>query len=497
MAMQYRTLAFSLIGAAGFFTVQSFLPIGRLRTIVSRTFYSVAFIVSLMLWGYYFSAGSLLNASAILAIFQTNLAEAKSYLLDYMPWQGVCILLLLIAAYVRFLRHWTQSLTVHWGGDSRTGKWLMVCACIALTLFSLYRTRDNFYKNLVGETQKGLQAYRSFTISREARAEAAQNDLAGISQGNPGVYILVIGESQNRLHMSAYGYDKETTPWLDQMKNDAHTVFFTDARSCHTHTVPVLSYALTDKNQYNQRELSKSLTLIEAAKAAGFHTVWLSNQVRYGAWDTPTSVIADEADEQVWLNGHVGETTDTNVYDGNLVDSLKQVKATDKTLIVIHLMGNHGSYRDRYPQEFSVFAGDSPEALYDNSIRYNDFVVQNIYEAAKAMPNFQGLVYCSDHADDVDRNLGHDASHFTQDMTKIPFYMIFSDAYEAKYPGILQELRAHKDNRFTNDLLYNAMLGIMGIVVPADYEEQNDLTSADYNADKARFRTLHGQQELD
>ena len=116
MAMQYRTLAFSLIGAAGFFTVQSFLPIGRLRTIVSRTFYSVAFIVSLMLWGYYFSAGSLLNASAILAIFQTNLAEAKSYLLDYMPWQGVCILLLLIAAYVRFLRHWTQSLTVHWGG---------------------------------------------------------------------------------------------------------------------------------------------------------------------------------------------------------------------------------------------------------------------------------------------------------------------------------------------------------------------------------------------
>lgn len=383
------------------------------------------------------------------------------------------------------------------GGDSRIGKCIVIGICIVLTLFSLYRTRDNFYRHLALETQKGLQAYRTFTLSREARAEAAQRDFAGISQGNPGVYILVIGESQNRLHMSAYGYEKETTPWLDQMKNDKHTVFFTDARSCHTHTVPVLSYALTDKNQYDQRDLSRSLTLLEAAKAAGYHTVWLSNQVRYGAWDTPTSVIADEADEQVWLNNHMGETTDTNVYDGDLVDSLKQVKVTDKTLIVIHLMGNHGSYRDRYPQEFSVFAGDSPEALYDNSIRYNDFVVQNIYETAKDIPDFQGMIYCADHADDVDRNLGHDASHFTQDMTKIPFYMLFSDAYEVKYPGILQELHAHKDDRFTNDLLYNAMLGIMGIVVPTDYEEQNDLTSADYDADKSRFRTLHGQKELD
>lgn len=118
MAMQYRTLAFSLIGAAGFFTVQSFLPVGRWRTIFSRAFYSAVFLVSLTLWGYYFSAGSLLNASAILAIFQTNPAEAKSYLLDYMPWQGVCILILLIAAYVRFLRHWTQSLNVHWGGTA-------------------------------------------------------------------------------------------------------------------------------------------------------------------------------------------------------------------------------------------------------------------------------------------------------------------------------------------------------------------------------------------
>lgn len=297
--------------------------------------------------------------------------------------------------------------------------------------------------------------------------------------------------------MSAYGYDRETTPWLDAMKDDGHTVFFRDARSCHTHTVPVLSYALTAKNQYDSRELTKAVTLIETAKAAGYETIWLSNQVRYGAWDTPTSAIASEADKQEWLNTHVGETTETTAYDGALVDRLANIKPERKTLIVIHLMGNHGSYRDRYPQDAAVFDGDAPVDLYDNSIRYNDSVVQHIYETAKAMPDFQGLVYCADHADDVDRNLGHDASHFTQDMTKIPFYMIFSDAYVRENPDTVQELKAHEGNRVTNDLLFNEMLAVMGIVIPQEYEKQNDLTSPAYDSDKLRFRTLHGQKELD
>ena len=75
--------------------------------------------------------------------------------------------------------------------------------------------------------------------------------------------------------------------------------------------------------------------------------------------------------------------------------------------------------------------------------------------------------------------------------------MLFSDDYIEHHYNILQELRVHKDSRFTNDLLYNTMLGIMGIIVPADYEEQNDLTNKNYDTDKERFRTLHGKEKLD
>ena len=495
--MQYRTIAFAFILSSLFIIIRDFLPYRNLRKICSFLFYGATFLVTTVILGYYASSGSLLNASAVMAVFQTNPAEAKSYLDDFVPWQVWTAVLILLLAYVIVLNKWKLSVArIHGMMHHRAGKALLLF-CILLAIFSLYRTRDTFYKHLTSETRQGLKAYTDFSLYREARAADLTRKLDGVTSTRPGVYVLVIGESQNKMHMSAYGYDRETTPWLDAMKDDGHTVFFRDARSCHTHTVPVLSYALTAKNQYDSRELTKAVTLIETAKAAGYETIWLSNQVRYGAWDTPTSAIASEADKQEWLNTHVGETTETTAYDGALVDRLANIKPERKTLIVIHLMGNHGSYRDRYPQDAAVFDGDAPVDLYDNSIRYNDSVVQHIYETAKAMPDFQGLVYCADHADDVDRNLGHDASHFTQDMTKIPFYMIFSDAYVRENPDAVQELKAHEGNRVTNDLLFNEMLAVMGIVIPQEYEKQNDLTSPAYDSDKLRFRTLHGQKELD
>ena len=495
--MQYRTISFAFILSSLFIIIRDFLPYRNVRKICSFLFYGATFLVTTVILGYYASSGSLLNASAVMAVFQTNPAEAKSYLDDFVPWQVWTAVLILLLAYVIVLNKWKLSVArIHGMMHHRAGKALLLF-CILLAIFSLYRTRDTFYKHLTSETRQGLKAYTDFSLYREARATDLTRELDGVTSTRPGVYILVIGESQNKMHMSAYGYDRETTPWLDSMKKDGHTVFFRDARSCHTHTVPVLSYALTAKNQYDSRNLTKAVTLIEAAKAAGYETIWISNQVRYGAWDTPTSAIASEADKQEWLNTHVGETTETTAYDGALVDRLANIKPERKTLIVIHLMGNHGSYRDRYPQDAAVFDGDAPVDLYDNSIRYNDSVVQHIYETAKAMPDFQGLVYCADHADDVDRNLGHEASHFTQDMTKIPFYMIFSDAYVRENPDAVQELKAHEGNRVTNDLLFNEMLAVMGIVIPQEYEKQNDLTSPAYDSDKLRFRTLHGQKELD
>ena len=59
-------------------------------------------------------------------------------------------------------------------------------------------------------------------------------------------YVLVIGESQNKDHMSLHGYSRKTTPWIDEQICRPNWVSFNHAYSNYVQTVPALSLALTD-----------------------------------------------------------------------------------------------------------------------------------------------------------------------------------------------------------------------------------------------------------
>ena len=47
------------------------------------------------------------------------------------------------------------------------------------------------------------------------------------------------------------------------------------------------------------------MSIIDVANAAGYDTVWISNQVQYGLADTPITTIASEAKQQIWLHDKV------------------------------------------------------------------------------------------------------------------------------------------------------------------------------------------------
>lgn len=61
------------------------------------------------------------------------------------------------------------------------------------------------------------------------------------------------------------------------------------------------------------------------------------------------------------------------------------------------------------------------------------------------------------------------------------------------YPNKIKTLRQATGNYFTNDLIYNTLLGIMGIRDGED-EPENDLSNPAYNADIHRFKTLWGEK---
>ena len=446
----------------------------------------------IFLWGYYFSSGAWVSVDTVMAVLQTNLSESSEYMSDYLgasDWISLAILLLVVIVIA------VMASTLKRKSMLRCGSVILV-GFILLNGYFAYRHRRNIVTDIAIQTKIYTEKYKDFEKKKLERKKALKNALVQVENENSGIYVLVIGESQNRNNMSAYGYDRETTPWLSSMKGVKNFIMLDKAYSCHTHTVPVLTYALTAKNQYNDLKLGESLSLLEVVEAAGFETVWVSNQVKYSAWDTPITVIADEANQQFWYNDNVGEKTSTNHYDLKLIDSVERIKLSNKMLIVFHLMGNHGAYRERYPKEFKKFEGRKTLDEYDNSILYNDYVVKNLFDKVKALPDFKGFIYFADHADAVLQGFAHDASNFVLEMTHVPMYMYFADSYIDEFADKVANLNEAKSETFTNDLIFNTVLSIMDVRVEKVYEASNDITSNDYDFDNKRFKTLYGKKQI-
>jgi len=462
-------------------------------TQLSKMFVLIILYMPLVLfWSYYFSSGAWISVDTVMAILQTNVSESCEYISDTMTFSG-CIGLLTLSGLV-LLSAWIAS-SLEKKNVYKYGSVFLVAFVVANAIFA-YRHRNNIVTDIVVQTKLYTEKYNDFEKQKTVRKTSLKNGVGRIANVGDGVYVLVIGESQNRNNMSAYGYQRKTTPWLESMKHIENFIIFDKAYSCHTHTVPVLTYALTAKNQYNDLKLGESVSLLEVVEAAGFETVWISNQVKYSAWDTPVTVIADEANQQFWHNNNVGEKTATNHYDLKLVESIEKIKITDKMLIVFHLMGNHGSYRERYPKDFKKFNGRKTLDEYDNSILYNDYVVQNLFEKVRELPNFKGFVYFADHADAVLQGLAHDASKFVPEMTHVPMYMYFDKSYVREFEEKVYKLNDSRSTVFTNDLAFNTILSIMDIQVDSVYEAHNDIVSDEYDANVQRFKTLYGKKQI-
>ncbi len=466
------------------------------RPVLQKLFLGMAgalvFSPILLCWGYYATELSWLNVDAVMAVLQTNSAEAIEYVKDRAGSFSVLLALLYIILIVAWVKAASRITANKSSWKTVTG----IVIFLALNVFLIFRTNDNFVTSIFRETGDYQKNYNEFARQKEIRKKNLSHVMLQDSAGKKGIYVLVIGESQNPYRMSAYGYKLKTTPWLDSIKSEPNVLLFQHAYACQVQTVPALTYALTAKNQYNSLKLKQAVSLIDVARAAGYRTVWLSNQVRYGGWGTPVTVIAEEADQKIWINSHQGNTLDTEYYDGELINRLQDIKRSDKMLIVLHFMGNHISYHSRYPAEFDKFKEDGKRSEYDNSILYNDHVMKQLLDIVGRWPEFKGLLYFSDHGESVEQEKSHNPDTFVFEMAYIPMYMYFSPAYIKENEKTFRTLRAAQTHYFTNDLIFNTMLGIMDIRNAAFYEAENDLTAAEYNADVKRFKTLYGKRSI-
>ena len=307
-------------------------------------------------------------------------------------------------------------------------------------------------------------------------------------------YIMVIGEALNKQHMGLYGYARETTPRLSESAYNGELIVFKNAYSSHTHTGATLSLALTEANRLNEKKYHQSPSIVNIINKSHAETYWISNQNLMGPWDNMAAAIGLEAKNVVSLNSTIGKRVRADKYDGRMIKEVESVlmkKANKSRIIFVHLMGSHSHYCARYPKnEFPLFTGnlkpgnfgstisidskkpdwdDSKKTnledinCYDNSVLYNDYVVSSLLKALQKKGGITGFLYISDHSEDVFNNLGHNSGSFTYEMTEIPMLAWFSPKYQKRYPNKFQTLLEKTNSLYSNEFLYDTLIGIFNI----------------------------------
>jgi hypothetical protein len=305
--------------------------------------------------------------------------------------------------------------------------------------------------------------------------------------------------------MNLYGYPRKTTPNISKLKEKNEILVYKKAHSNHVQTMPTLSLVLTEANLINKKDYFNSLSLLDIYNRANVETNWLTNQNLIGVWDNLVAIIAKTAKNLVAINKSIGEDTATQNYDGLLIKKLeKNLKLNNENKIIfMHLMGSHGSYKERYPNNFEKFKEIKKEELgeqkykdvinkYDNTVYYNDYVVSSIIKELKNQNKVAGLIYFSDHGEAVTEDLGHNSSNFRFNMTQIPMIIWLSDKYKERYPEKTKNLENHRNTMFSNDFIYDTVLGVTNIETDR-YEERFDLSSKNYSFKPEEAKLLYGK----
>ena len=248
-------------------------------------------------------------------------------------------------------------------------------------------------------------------------------------------------------------------------------------------------------------ELVDAYSIVDLAREAGFRTTWISNQSRFGIWDTPIGAIGSACDDQYWINQYVGTDVITKDYDTALIPYLRKVNPENRRqLVVVHLMGSHVSYWDRYPSEFYHWPRDVSKERstadvmndeYDNSVRFNDYVMEGIMNEATNYLHADGVLYFSDHGEQVTERPGHNADQFDYTMVHVPFWIYTSDHYQRTHPKTFQEMLERRNMPFSNDMLYDTLMGIMGLTA-THYDGTVDILSPKFDKDITTLMTMYG-----
>lgn len=280
--------------------------------------------------------------------------------------------------------------------------------------------------------------------------------------------ILIMGESLTPHRMSAFGYQKQTTPFLDSKKNEKNFRFML-SRSSGVSTE--ISLSLFFNNTFGLNGVGNIYAgkqcLFKLAKDHEFKNSFYSAQSIYQLRYIIPNICFHSVDNVKTFEDlpTKGQSHD-NVDDMLLINELKNIdlEASGRKLLVFHMRGQHSPYNLRYPKSYlddpskELSKGDH----YDLSVKRTDDVLKAFYEIIEKTNKKTVLIFTADHGEALGEfgYWGH--GMLKQDMYETPLVISFYNMDPVKFPKFMThfhvslfmtELLGYKyDYRFDKEL---------------------------------------------
>ena len=383
------------------------------------------------------------------------------------------------------VRHWAMQI----------GAIGLFCLLASYLMVDDYRMRNQLYPvnicyNLYLAFERNAASENYKEASRNFKFEAKSER----SLYAPEVYVMVVGETARAHNFSLYGYPRDTNPLLSKTQGiKAFPNVTTQSNTTHK-SVPML---LSAASAEDFERLFHEKGILAAFKEAGFHTVFISNQLPNHSF---IDFLGEQADEHYFLKKE--DALKCNHYDEDLLQKLDEIlpKADAsssahyryrKLFVVLHTYGSHFNYQERYPRSFAYFKPDSRSEAksenrrdllnaYDNTIRYTDYILHGIIERLQKWEGIQAktdgvygqpisaMLYTSDHGENIfddERSLFlHAAPKASDYELHVPFIIWTSEGFSKQYPDILKALGENRSKQVQSSLsAFHTMLGIGGI----------------------------------
>ncbi|MBB4037427.1 glucan phosphoethanolaminetransferase (alkaline phosphatase superfamily) [Dysgonomonas hofstadii] len=279
----------------------------------------------------------------------------------------------------------------------------------------------------------------------------------------PEKIYLVIGESAYRKHWSLYGYGIKTTPFADSLSQvEPKQLSFYNGVAAAPFTRNVLRMALSFASPTDLNPFYTEKTLLNMAHDAGYETLWISNQGASGIQDSYLGYIAAGADKIRFSEGGYLSNDDFV-----LIPILKEEhKADKKQFFIIHLVGSHNNYVDRYDEKdrAAIPGGNSLLNHYDRSIHHTDRVLSEIYNVMQH-DSTALFLHFSDHGEIIGRGHGPWKNGIAQ--FDIPLITINKNT--AKIDSVMEKYKEPEKGFINNSNTVFILAEMMGYHIPQNY----------------------------